>query len=67
MVQNKHFDAVIQEVKDTSVKIICPDGTHAMKPLTVTTGYSPLLNLKDLDENPLELSNDGIAVSRKLT
>lgn len=65
-VKNKQLDAATQEIEETGAEIVCPDGTHVMKPLTVVTGYSPLLALKDIDGNSVELSDNGIAVSRKL-
>jgi putative ABC transport system permease protein len=66
LVRNKQLDGIVQEVKDTSAEIICPDGTRTMKSLTVLPAESPLITLKDLDGNPVELSDNGIAMTRKL-
>ncbi len=65
-VSNKRIDAVVQEIKETSMEIICPDGTMVMKPMTVITDYSPLVALKDDASRPVQLSDSGVAVTRKL-
>ncbi len=66
LVRNKKLDGIVQEVKDLSVEIICPDGTRVMKPLTVLTDESPLIKLRDEEGKEVRMSGSGIALSRKL-
>jgi len=65
-IRNKRLDGTIQQIKETAVEIICPDGERQMKLLTVCPQESPLIHLKDVGGNPLLLPDDGIAMTRKL-
>lgn len=65
-IRNKRLDGTIQQIRETAVEIICPDGERQMKLLTVCPQESPLIHLKDVDGNPLLLPDDGIAMTRKL-
>ncbi|HWR62199.1 MAG TPA: ABC transporter permease [Clostridia bacterium] len=65
-IRNKRLDGTVQQIRETAVEIICPDGERQMKLLTVCPQESPLIHLKDVDGNPLLLSDDGIAMTRKL-
>lgn len=66
LVKNKKLDGIVQEVKDLSVEIVCPDNTRVMKSLTILTDESPLIKLRDKEGSEVKMSDSGIAVSRKL-
>lgn len=66
LISNKKLDGIVQEVKDLSVEIVCPDGTRVMKPLTVLKDEGALVKLQDAQGKDVEMSSSGIAVSRKL-
>lgn len=66
LIQSKHLDGIVQEILETGAEIVCPNGTRVMKPLTVMTEDSPLLKLKDVKGNEMELPDDGIVLTRKL-
>lgn len=65
-ISNKGLDGTIQQIKETAVEIICPDGDRKMKMLTVYPQESPLIHLKDINGNPVLLPDDGITMTRKL-
>lgn len=65
-INNMRLDGTVQQIEETAVEIICPDGKRKMKLLTVLQQDSPLVHLKDVNGNPALLSQDGISITRKL-
>lgn len=65
-IHNKMLDGTVQQIKETAVEIICPNGERKMKLLTIYPQESPLVHLKDVEGNPVLLPNDGISITRKL-
>lgn len=66
LIRNERLNGTVQEIKEVSASIICPDGTQVMKQLTVLTKESPLVKLEDEAGNPVQLTDNGIAITRKL-
>ncbi len=65
-IRNLSLDGTVQQMEETAVEIICPDGEREMKPLTVFPKDSPLVHLEDTGGNSVLLPEDGISMSRKL-
>lgn len=65
-INNMRLDGIVQQIEETAVEIIVPDGKRKMKLLTVLQQDSPLVHLKDVNGNPALLSQDGISITRKL-
>ena len=63
---NLGLDGVTQQVEETAVEIICPDGERKMEPATITARASPLIHLKDAGGNAVPLPENGILMTRKL-
>ncbi len=66
LINNLRLDGTVQQMEETAVEIICPDGKRTMKPLTVFSLDSPLVHLKDVRGDPVLLPNNGITMTRKL-
>ncbi len=66
LIHNMKLDGTVQQVKETAVEIVCPNGKRKMEVLTVYPRESPLVHLRDVDGNPALLSEDGITMTRKL-
>jgi putative ABC transport system permease protein len=65
-IHNKMLDGIVQQVEETAVEVVCPDGKRKMNLLMVYPQESPLIRLRDVDGNPVLLPEDGISISRKL-
>ncbi|MHB8061544.1 MAG: ABC transporter permease [Ruminiclostridium sp.] len=65
-IHNLMLDGTVQQMEETAVEIICPDGKRKMKLLTVFPQASPLVHLENVDGNPVLLPKDGISMTRKL-
>lgn len=65
-ISNMRLDGTVQQMEETAVEIICPDGGRMMKLLTVFPQDSPLVHLKDTGGSPVLLPQDGITMTRKL-
>ncbi len=65
-ISNMRLDGTVQQMEETAVEIICPDGGRMMKLLTVLPQDSPLVHLRDTGGKPVLLPQDGITVTRKL-
>ena len=63
---NLGLDGVTQQVQETAVEVICPDGRQKMEPLTITPRESPLIHLKTVDGAPVSIPENGILMTRKL-
>ena len=63
---NLVLDGVTQQVQETAVEVICPDGRQKMEPLTITPRESPLIHLKTVDGVPVSIPENGILMTRKL-
>ncbi len=65
-ISNIKLDGTVQQMEETAVEIVCPDGKRTMKLLTVFSQDSPLIHLKDNGGDPVLLPQDGISMTRKL-
>lgn len=65
-IRNMRLDGTVQQVEETAVEIICPDGRRTMKLLTVLPQDSPLVHLKTVSGKPVLLSGNGVSLTRKL-
>ncbi len=63
---NLGLDGITQQIQESSVEIILPNGEHKMKPITISRKDSPLIHMKDTDEAPISLPENGILMTRKL-
>ncbi len=66
LVHNMMLDGTVQQLEESAVEIISPNGERKMKLLTVSPQESPLIHLTDTDGNPVLLPNNGISMTRKL-
>jgi putative ABC transport system permease protein len=66
LIHNMMLDGTIQQMEETGVEIICPDGKRKMEFLVVYPQESPLIHLEDTEGNPVLLPKDGISITRKL-
>lgn len=66
LIHNKMLDGTIQQIEETAVEVICPNGERKMKLLTVCPQESPLIHLTDTKGKPVLLPKDGISMTRKL-
>lgn len=65
-IHNKGLDGTVQQIMETAVEIIRPDGKRSMEQLTIFPRYSPLIHLEDADGNETQLTQDGLTITRKL-
>ncbi|MGX8700891.1 ABC transporter permease [Caproiciproducens sp.] len=63
---NLGLDGVVQQLEESAIGVIAPDGERKMEPITITTGDSPLIHLQDVAGDPVSLPENGILMSRKL-
>lgn len=63
---NLGLDGVTQQIEESAVEVICPDGMQQMEPITITTRKSPLIHMHDTDGSSISLPEKGILMSRKL-
>lgn len=61
-----NLNGVTQQTEETAVEIVCPDGERQMETVTVTPRESPLIRLEDDSGSAVTLTDDGVAVTRKL-
>ncbi len=60
------LNGVTQQIQESAIEIILPNGEHKMEPITVTTKDSPLIHMKDPDGEPIAMPDNGILMTRKL-
>ncbi|MGB8455616.1 MAG: ABC transporter permease [Anaerocolumna sp.] len=63
---NLELNGVTQQIQESAIELICPNGEQKMEPITITTGNSPLIHMQDVDGNPISLPENGIIMTRKL-
>lgn len=66
LIHNKMLDGTTQQIQETAVEIICPNGERKMKLLTVTPQESPLIHLTDTKGKTVQLPKVGVSITRKL-
>ena len=64
--KNLELDGITQQIEESAVQVIFPDGSHKMEPVSITARESPLIHLQDIDGNPVSLPENGILMTRKL-
>ena len=63
---NLGLNGVTQQIQESAIEIILPNGEHKMEPITITTQDSPLIHMKDPDGVSVSLPENGILMTRKL-
>ena len=64
--KNLELDGITQQIQETAVQVIFPDGSYKMELTNITTKKSPLIYLQDIDGNPVSIPEKGILMTRKL-
>ena len=65
-IRNMNLDGTVQQISETAVEIICPNGERQLELLTVSPKESPLIHLKDVNGSSVLLPDEGVAITRKL-
>ncbi len=63
---NLELDGITQQVQESAIEVICPNGKQKMEPITITTRDSPLIHMQDADGTLISLPESGILMTRKL-
>ena len=63
---NLGLNGITQLIQESAIEVIYPNGEQKMEIITVTTIDSPLVQMKDIDGNPISLPENGILMTRKL-
>ena len=63
---NLKLDGITQQIEETAVQVIFPDGSYKMELTNITTMESPLIHLQDIDGNPVSIPGNGVLMTRKL-
>ncbi len=64
--KNLELDGITQQLEESAVQVIFPDGVQKMELVNITTKESPLIRLQDIDGNPVSLPDNGVLMTRKL-
>ncbi|WP_312810865.1 FtsX-like permease family protein [Sedimentibacter sp.] len=64
--KNLELDGITQQIEETAVQVIFPDGSYKMELTNITTKESPLIYLQDIDGNPVSIPENGVLMTRKL-
>lgn len=64
--KNLELDGITQQIEESAIQVIFPDGSQKMEPVSITAGESPLIHLQDIDGNPVSLPENGVLMTRKL-
>ena len=63
---NLGLDGVTQQMEESAVEVICPNGERKMEPITITSKESPLIHMQDVAGDPVSLPENGVLMTRKL-
>lgn len=64
--KNLELDGMTQQIQETAVQAVFPDGSYKMELTNITTKDSPLIHLKDIGGNPVPIPENGVLMTRKL-
>ena len=64
--KNLELDGIAQQLEESAVQVIFPDGSQKMEPVSITTKESPLIHLQNIDGTPVYLPENGVLLTRKL-
>ena len=64
--KNLELDGIAQQLEESAVQVIFPDGSQKMEPVSITTIESPLIHLQNIDGTPVSLPENGVLLTRKL-
>jgi len=64
--KNLELNGITQQVEESAIQLILPNGNQKMEPVNITTEKSPLIHLQDIDGNPISLPENGVLMTRKL-
>ena len=63
---NLELNGVTQQIQESAIEVICPNGEQKMEPITITSRNSPLIRMQNVDGDPISLPESGILMTRKL-
>ncbi|WP_246240882.1 ABC transporter permease [Anaerocolumna sedimenticola] len=64
--KNLGINGITQQIQESAIEVICPNGKQKMEPITITTGNSPLIHMFDVRGNPIFFPENGVLMTRKL-
>ncbi len=64
--KNLEIDGITQQMEESAIQVVFPDGSQKMEPINITTKESPLIHLKSIDGTPVSLPENGVLITRKL-
>ena len=64
--KNLELDGIAQQMEESAIQVIFPDGSQKMEPLSITTKESLLIHLQSIDGTPVYLPENGVLLTRKL-
>ena len=64
--KNLELDGITQQMEESAIQVIFPDGVQKMEPVSITTKESPLIHLQSIDGTPVFLPENGVLLTRKL-
>lgn len=64
--KNLGLDGITQQIEESAIQVVLPDGRQKMEPISITAKESPLIHLRDIDGNPISLPENGVLMTRKL-
>ncbi len=65
-IKNLELDGITQQMEESAIQVIFPDGSQKMEPVSITTIESPLIHLQNIDGTPVSLPENGVLLTRKL-
>lgn len=63
---NLKLNGIAQQIEETAVQVIFPDGSHKMELVNITTKESPLIHLQDINGRTVSIPDNGVLMTRKL-
>jgi putative ABC transport system permease protein len=64
--KNLELNGIAQQMEESAIQVIFPDGSQKMEPISITTKESPLIHLQSIDGTPVTLPDKGVLLTRKL-
>lgn len=63
---NVELNGITQQVQESAIEIITPDGIQKMEFITITSKNSPMIRIESVEGTPITLADNGILMTRKL-
>lgn len=64
--KNLQLDGIAQQMEESALQVIFPDGSQKIEPVSITTKESLLIHLQNIDGTPVSLPEKGVLLTRKL-